>query len=187
MGVGIGMIKTHRAAWIIANGNIPAGLSVLHKCDNPPCCNPDHLFLGDHQINADDMVAKGRSARGEKSHHAKLKPTTVKAIRRALSKGATAAELAERYGVAAQSIDGIADGQYWAWLTDGDGLKEKIAACRVRRGDKHPRSVLTEQNVRDIRALGKTSMPRKQIAQQFNISLGGLESILYGYSWKWLK
>jgi hypothetical protein len=53
--------SAHRVAWIIKNGPIQGGLYVLHKCDNRMCCNPDHLFLGTHQDNMDDMRSKGRS------------------------------------------------------------------------------------------------------------------------------
>ena len=52
---------THRLAWELANGPIPRGLLVLHHCDNPPCCNPDHLFLGTHADNAADRTRKGRT------------------------------------------------------------------------------------------------------------------------------
>ena len=54
------MRRAHRVAWERANGLIPAGLCVLHRCDNPPCCNVAHLFLGTQKINVIDMMRKGR-------------------------------------------------------------------------------------------------------------------------------
>lgn len=62
-----GYIPAHRAAWIIHNGPIPDGLCVCHKCDNPPCVNPAHLFLDTPEGNNADRDAKGRTARGDRS------------------------------------------------------------------------------------------------------------------------
>ena len=53
--------KTHRISWMIRFGPIPKGMSVLHKCDNPPCVNPDHLFLGTALDNMHDAMKKGRA------------------------------------------------------------------------------------------------------------------------------
>lgn len=52
--------RAHRVAWELAHGMIPDDLLVLHHCDNPPCCRPEHLFLGTHADNTNDMLAKGR-------------------------------------------------------------------------------------------------------------------------------
>jgi hypothetical protein len=55
------LIKAHRAAWEIFRGPIPEGQNVLHRCDNPGCVNPEHLFLGSLADNAQDMARKGRN------------------------------------------------------------------------------------------------------------------------------
>lgn len=61
----------HRVAWEVANGAIPAGLLACHQCDNPPCCNPSHLFLGTTPDNVADRDSKGRTASGERSGRSK--------------------------------------------------------------------------------------------------------------------
>ena len=61
-------IGTHRLAWILANGPIPDGMFVCHRCDNPPCCNPDHLFLGTAADNNRDMAGKSRHWKSKKTH-----------------------------------------------------------------------------------------------------------------------
>lgn len=60
------MTTAHRVSFEMEFGPIPDGLAVLHRCDNPPCVRPDHLFLGTQQENIADMVAKGRHSRGAK-------------------------------------------------------------------------------------------------------------------------
>lgn len=52
--------SAHRISWVLKNGDLAPGLMVLHRCDNPSCVNPDHLFLGSPQANTTDMVSKGR-------------------------------------------------------------------------------------------------------------------------------
>lgn len=62
--IGDRAVGTHRVAWAAANGSIPEGLYVLHKCDNPPCCNPEHLWVGTQADNLRDMREKGRGTAG---------------------------------------------------------------------------------------------------------------------------
>lgn len=85
------MLNAHRLAWSLANGDadIPAGLVVMHMCDNPQCCNPAHLRLGTYSENTRDMHAKGRSKgpRGETHPFAKLTAERIEFARRLRSRG----------------------------------------------------------------------------------------------------
>jgi hypothetical protein len=114
---------THRLAYQLANGPIPAGLCVLHRCDNPPCCNPAHLFLGTRIDNNADMRAKGRDStpprndvRGEKNGHAKLTAARVLEIRARAARGERITYLADEFGVSHGLISGIVSGARWSWL-----------------------------------------------------------------------
>ncbi len=87
---------SHRASWTINVGPIPNRLNVLHRCDNPSCVRPDHLFLGTSADNTADMIAKDRQCRGERSHTAKLTSQQVIEIR---NSGLTQRQIVERYGI----------------------------------------------------------------------------------------
>ena len=104
----------HRLAWSIAFGD-PGKLQVLHHCDNPPCVNIDHLFLGTAKDNANDMLSKGRGnpAKGERSGKAKLTADAVRAIRSAALSGATHRSIADQYGVSTKQVTVIINNQQW--------------------------------------------------------------------------
>ena len=104
------VIKTHRAAYALANSPIPNGACVLHRCDNPPCVNPGHLFLGTNTDNMADMVHKRRHAFGERHRSAKLTPEKVRAIRWSAE---TSREAARRYGVTSVAINQVRNLKTW--------------------------------------------------------------------------
>ena len=105
---------THRFAYELANGPIPKGLNVCHKCDNPLCCNPQHLFLGTHSDNNRDMNQKGRNVRGEKQGHAKLTAKIVIAIRhRYEAGGVTLKSLGSEFGIHFSTISNIVRRKTW--------------------------------------------------------------------------
>ncbi len=108
-----GTVATHRAAWELAHGPIPAGMFVCHRCDNPPCCNVDHLFLGTCADNVADMVAKGRGARGDRLPHTKLSDDDVARLRRiAAGGGVTQQQIAAAFGVSQPYVSQLLAGKY---------------------------------------------------------------------------
>lgn len=122
---------THRLSWELINGEIKDGLFVLHRCDNPSCINPSHLFLGTQKQNLEDMHAKGRNAqptgfrhgsktkpekiaRGERISNSKLKEDQVIEIRQLKeSSGISNRAIAKLYNVTPPTIRGIVNGTAW--------------------------------------------------------------------------
>lgn len=106
-------INAHRLSWELFRGPIPDGLQVLHACDNPPCVNPDHLFLGTHQDNHADCAAKGRLSRGVDRYNAKVNPEIVRAMRAEHAGGAKATHLAKKYGIHRSTVADIVHRYKW--------------------------------------------------------------------------
>ena len=99
----------HRVAWELKNGPIPDGLQVLHKCDNPPCCNPDHLFLGTNLDNVKDKISKGRMQRpfGDNAPNTKILSKDILQIVEMWNARNTTEEIAQRFNVHRETIRAV--------------------------------------------------------------------------------
>lgn len=98
-------LATHRLSYTLTFGAIPAGLCVLHRCDNKPCVRPSHLFLGTIQDNVRDQQRKGRKGRGEAGGNAKLTNAQALEIRSELAAGVSQHSLGRRFGVSRSTVD----------------------------------------------------------------------------------
>lgn len=140
-------VRTHRLSWADTNGRSPGGLCVCHRCDNPACFNPEHLFIGTKRDNTRDMMAKGRMvpppvhrgathpgrlrpetrARGERNGNAKLTAEMALEIYR-FPAGCTTTQ--RQFGVSEYTVLSIRNGRIWRHVTGHTG-----EAVRPRRGN----------------------------------------------------
>ena len=106
--------RSHRVSWELANGPIPNGLFVCHRCDNRICVNPSHLFLGTHSDNMADMASKGRSPNGESHKDAKLSRDGVLCVRALWETGKlTKKAISELFCVDPSTISRVLSGGQW--------------------------------------------------------------------------
>ena len=103
----------HRVSFELHCAPIPAGQSVLHRCDVRACVNPDHLFLGTHRENMADMVGKGRQSGGARRPLAKLAPEQIPEIRRRIAAGESYRLIGRDHGVDHATIRAIDTGRAW--------------------------------------------------------------------------
>lgn len=113
-----GRMEAHRLAFELTFGPIPNRRIVCHKCDNPPCVRPDHLFLGTHKDNSEDMYRKGRNAgvvqsKGTQNINAKLNEEAIRAIRWLCANGKSVPRVARAYSIHPSTIYDILKGTTW--------------------------------------------------------------------------
>lgn len=114
-------VYAHRVAYVIACGSIPADHNVCHHCDNPPCCNPTHLFAGTQAENIADRDNKGHTPflYGHNNGTSKLTEQDVREIRKRFAAGGVKQnELARQYGMSNSQINAIVHGRKWTWVKD---------------------------------------------------------------------
>lgn len=168
-----GIDRVHRVSWRMRRGEIPRGLFVLHRCDNPKCVRVGHLFLGTQLDNVKDCIAKGRKTSppvrcGEENNKAKL--TRVQfAEMQSLLGVETDAVIAERYGVRRSTIR-------------RHRANAGIPAVRgVRRGDGG-NAKLTRKQVDMIRSR-RPGVTVRALAQAFGVSVHAIYNVISGKTW----
>ncbi len=151
----------HRVSFRLYVGD-PAGKVVRHTCDNRKCVNPNHLVLGSHSDNMQDMAERGRSPMlGEKSWNAKLTEQDILLIRERRAQGESAKVIAKEYDITPQQCSGICLGAYWSHV--GGPL-----TGRKRIGQKTKNDVLADF---------KAGMSRKECQEKYQLSKSAVQKI----------
>lgn len=105
--------RAHRVAFMLSTGVDPEGYFVLHRCDNPPCCNPAHLMLGDSAENTRQRGERDRTSSGERNPRAKLTDVAVRDIRARCAAGESQRAIARDYGIAQTLVSSVHRRQVW--------------------------------------------------------------------------
>lgn len=186
-------LRAHRAMWEHKFGAIPAGLFVCHSCDNPPCVNPSHLWLGTPRENTRDRDQKGRRGRGyripnpvrgEAHGNSKLTNKLVAEIRTRLAAGTTRqADIAREFGITQTVVSAIGRGRAWR------GVGPAIPTSRKPVGGVCGEAVhcarLTADDVRAIRGrYADGGISQAALAREYGVTQGGVQAVLARRTWK---
>lgn len=172
--------RAHRWAWQTFVGPIPAGLSVLHHCDNPICVRPDHLFLGDHKANMADRDAKGRQVRGDRASFRKVSAEQVNEIRRLCRAGElTQQQIGDRFGIDQTTVSLAATGKNWPDATE-PSLSPRTYLTPGGRG----KSKLNAEKVAAIRMALSLGTTRRELASQYGVSRSTVALIARNRLWQ---
>jgi hypothetical protein len=174
--------RAHRVSWFFAHGPIPEGKLVLHKCDNPPCVNPDHLFLGTHRDNTQDMFKKNRAnkVRGEGHPLTFFTEDQVIELRRRYGAGEDIKLLAKEFNTTRDSIYPAVSGRTWKHLPGA--IKRGLP-----KGAIAPFAKLTDESVIEAHKRIKNGESINKVAQELGCSGVALGNAVNGKTWKHLN
>lgn len=189
-----------RVAYYLTHPEFDLELSVLHHCDFPPCCRPDHLFQGTHLDNMADMRAKGRQLsgdrnpsrthpgsvhRGEENHYARLTTEDVLTIRRRYASGERARDIAADFGIVQLHVNQIARGRVWAHVGEIVSAEVRQAHQRAHlRGENGGTAKLTTAQVLEMRRRHADGESATEMAGDYPIAVHSITGVLLGNSWK---
>jgi plasmid maintenance system antidote protein VapI len=170
----------HRLAWELTNGPIPEGKHICHKCDNPACCNPSHLWAGSARDNVRDAAKKGRLMHGEGHVFSKLTDEDIPRIHElANDSNVSRREIAEQFGVTRATITDVIYGRTWKHIPVNRTVVNR------GRGVHHPNAKLTPGDAQEIRTLYTNGLSQRWLAAKFSVSRGTVEAVIKGYTWKY--
>jgi predicted DNA-binding protein (UPF0251 family) len=198
-------LRANRVAYFVFYHVDPLDKLVCHSCDNPACCNPHHLFLGNEKDNMQDAKSKGRlrprtgdrhglrmrperAARGERVAGVKLTADQVREIRALYRSSSTQQQLADQFGVDRKSISFIVRGVNWRHIAEEDTeILISLPERQSKPGSKNPSAILNEDDVREIRKLHAEGVQGTEIAKRFNVSSGTIYNVVKRRNWKHLE
>lgn len=173
----------HRLMWILHNKtDIPKRGCICHSCDNPPCCNPAHLFLGSHSDNMKDAKAKGRISHGISHFLTELTEDDIRQIRYLGQTNISHKDIGKRFDITRMSVNDIIHKRTWAHVDP-----EWKPPEHKSKGITHPFAKLDEDKVREIRQLIKEGNSQQATAKIFDVSRGTVEAIIKNKTWVHVK
>jgi hypothetical protein len=190
----------HRLVYAAIYGEIAPGIEVCHRCDNPPCCNPDHLFAGTHAENMADARRKGRIGvfraplervpRGERHYRARLTEEDVRQMRGLYAAGGALSAIARYMGLPLGTVHDVLHRKTWGHVTDASSPSFRpvlLPALQTLRGERHPVARLTEDAVRDIRRWHSCGETQRAIADRLGVSFVTVSDVLRGVTWRHVR
>ena len=176
------LVKAHRLAWESANGPIPAGLFVLHRCDNPPCVNPEHLFVGTQTDNMRDCRDKGRNkypdTRGTKHGMSKLSDDDVRKIR-GMAAASSQQAIARHFGISQERVHSVLHGRAWSHV-DGETEYKPLPPLKGEQNGNTKISEMAAVRLKMLRGVLSSTV----IARAIGLSRVQVCNIMRGVSWK---
>ena len=200
---GLVPIGAHRFAFMLAtDAEIPEGINICHRCDNPPCCNPGHLFAGPQEENVQDAWTKGRlpppPVRLGEDHHYRARPETIPRgakrpaaylteedvieILKKRAAGATTVALMKEFGTARSTMQFICSGRSWTHVHGLPGVPPQEQLDAISRAEMQ-KGKLTPDQVAEIRRELAAGTMGRVLAERFGVSRGQISHIKNEQSW----